>query len=178
MDNVIPTVSEPFHRTFESEAASRRHICRTSGGATYCVAHKWAQEKMLGPSVTINIPCLRHLRQTAGCIDRLQLLNETAKRLGPPTCNKRLGNSGSLSEKSISVPLCDLCASVVSVFSSNFTTETQRFFHGGTEKCLFQPDSDRVASAHESAFAVLVRQPRHPAEENSADEECRIPNSI
>jgi hypothetical protein len=34
---------------------------------------------------------------------------------------------GSPSEKLISVSLCDLCASVVSVLSSNLTTETQRF---------------------------------------------------
>jgi len=53
----------------------------------------------------------------------------------------RLAPLPSLSEKLISVPLCDLCASVVSVFLSNFTTETQRFSQRHRET----PFSDRLS---------------------------------
>src|SRR5437870_2797307 len=38
-------------------------------GAKYSVAHKWAREKKKKPSVTINIPCLRHLRRLLACFD-------------------------------------------------------------------------------------------------------------
>ena len=45
----------------------------------------------------------------------------------------------SLSEKSVlSVSLCDLRASVVNVFWSNFTTETQRIFTEAQRNAFFR----------------------------------------
>jgi len=63
-------------------------------------------------------------RATAGKeFQRMTIVDRNDKSTGLKGCRPLR----SPSEKLISVSLCDLCASVVSVLSSSFTTETQRF---------------------------------------------------
>ena len=79
----------------------------------------------------------------------------------------------SLSEKSISVPLCDLCASVVSVFSSNFTTETQRFSRRHGEMPFFRQTPERATAVNANHSDVQSRETKNILGENAHHEICR-----
>ena len=63
---------------------------------------------------------------------------------------------GELSEKLISVPLCDLCASVVSVFRV-ISPQRHGDFHRGTEKRSFrQTPEQATARGSRSRYAVAL----------------------